>query len=96
MEVQKVQLFYVLLILDIAVQEISQVDLRETPLDTKCGLIHGISTGEVSDTLFDVKLALTSFGARKKSANLQPADENLTEDFVERVQFRLWSGNKSA
>lgn len=85
-----------LLIVDIAVQEISQVDLRETPLDTKCALIHGISSANGADSLFDVKLALTSFGARKKSVNLQPADESLTEDFVERVQFRLWTGGKSA
>jgi hypothetical protein len=86
LEVQKVQIFCISLILDIAIQEISRVDLRETPLDTKCGLIHGISTGEVADTLFDVKLALTSFSARK----------SLTEDFVERVQFRPWTSSKSA
>jgi hypothetical protein len=84
-----------LLIIDIAVQEISQVDLRETPLDAKCGLIHGISSADGADTLFDVKLALTSFAARKKSVNLQPADESLTEEFVNRVLLRLWTGGKS-
>ena len=73
---------------------ISQVDTNETPLDTKCGLIHSISDGYTADTLFDVKLS--SYASRKQSGNLDVAEDPLMEDFVERAQFRLWTSTKPA
>lgn len=66
--------------------------MNETPLDVKCGLVHSIIEGNSADALHDVKLALTSFAARKKVGNVDLADEVLTEDFVERAHFRLWTG----
>ena len=74
---------------------LSQVDFRETPLDMKCGLVHSISHGQTTDRLYDVKLALTSFDGRKTSGNLEAGDDALTEDFVERAYFRLWTNTAS-
>jgi hypothetical protein len=74
------------------VEFISQV-YSESSIDTKCGLLHDISQGDTVDKLFDVKLALTSFDVRRK-ANMDIRDELLTNDFVERLRFRLWSGSK--
>jgi hypothetical protein len=73
----------------------AQVNARETPLDTKCGLIHNISSGQFADSLYDVKLTLSAFDARERIINLQSADNILTKNSVERAQFRLWAGAKS-
>lgn len=75
-------------------QTISQVDVNESSLDTRCGLIHSISQMQIVDTLFDVKLAFSSLDV-KKSGNLDTTDDLLTEDFVERAQFRLWTSARS-
>lgn len=74
-------------------QTISHVDINETPLDIKCGLVHNIAKAQTADALFDIKLALTSFDVRDKSGSVQE-DDVLTQDFVERAQFRLWTGAK--
>ena len=84
-----------LLILDVTLQAMSQVDVNESPLDIKCGLIHGISRMQMADSLFDVKLAFSSFNARNKPGNRNTVDDVLTEEFVERVQFRLWTSAKA-
>lgn len=74
---------------------ISHVDVCESPLDIKCGLIRSISEGQTTDRLFDVKLALSSFAVRKKSGTLDTREDALTEDFVERAQFRLCASVRS-
>jgi hypothetical protein len=79
---------------DLAVLSMSQADVSENPLDSKCGLMHGISQVRTADALFDVKLALTSFDVRKRSTTLYSTDDVLKDDFVERVQFRLWTTAK--
>jgi hypothetical protein len=79
----------------VSLQTKSQVEVNENPLDIKCGLIHSISRMQMADSLFDVKLAFSSFNARNKSGNLNNADDVLTEEFVERVQFRLWTSAKT-
>jgi len=81
------------LTVDVTVQTISQVDVNERPLDTKCGLIHNISQMRMADSLFDVKLAFSSFNI-KKNGNLNATDDALNDDFVEKAQFRLWTSAK--
>ncbi len=73
----------------------AQVNVRETPLDTKCGLMHNISKGLSADSLYDVKLTLSAFDARERITNLQIPDNILTRTSVERAQFRLWTSPKS-
>ena len=75
-------------------QTISQVDANESPLDIRCGLMRSISEVQTTDRLFDVKLAL-SFAVRRKSGVLDTREDALTEDFVERAQFRLWASARS-
>jgi hypothetical protein len=81
--------------IDISVESLSQVDFRDTPLDTKCGLVHSSSNIQTTDSLYDVKLALTSFEARKAIQNVRAGDDALMEDFVERAYFRLWTNAAS-
>jgi len=81
--------------IDICVESLSQVDFRGTPLDTKCGLVYSSFNIQTTDSLYDVKLALTSFEARKAIQNLRAGDDALTEDFVERAYFRLWTNAAS-
>lgn len=81
---------------DVTVDSMAQVNTRETPLDAKCGMIYNISKRQSVDSLYDIRLALSAFNTRERASNLQIADEILTRDFVERVQFRLWAGAKSA
>jgi hypothetical protein len=47
----------------------------------------------MADTLFDVKLAFSSFNL-KKNGNVNATDDVLNEDFVEKAQFRLWTSAK--
>jgi len=56
--------------------------------------MYNITRADTADTLFDVKLALTSFDVRKKSGNVDETDVVLTRDFVEKASFRLWTGAK--
>jgi hypothetical protein len=78
------------------VRGLPQVDFRETPLDMKCGLVHSISHSQTTDSLYDVKIALTSFDGRKTSGNSEGEDDALSDDFVERVYFRLWTNAASS
>jgi hypothetical protein len=80
---------------DIAVETIAHVDTSESPLDTKCGILYNISQAQTADSLFDIKLGLTYFDIRKKAGNLGVTDQVLTEDFIEKVHFRLWSSVKT-
>jgi hypothetical protein len=94
-ELLKVRAHSALLKIDIAVKSLSQVDFRDTPLDIKCGLVHSSSHPQTTNSLYDVKLALTSFDARKASQNVKAGDDALTEDFVEQAYFRLWTNAAS-
>lgn len=80
----------IVLIKDIAVQAISEVDTGETTLDMKCGLMYNLSHAETTDALYDVKLAFTSYEARRKAHIAATPDEAWMENFIERAQFRLW------
>jgi hypothetical protein len=91
----KVELKLYMLIADISVETIAHADSSESPLDTKCGILHSISQARTADSLFDVKLALTSFDVRKKAGGLEVTDQVLSDDFIERVHFRLWSNAKA-
>ena len=55
--------------------------------------MHNIAKAQTADALFDIKLALTSFDVRNKSGSVHE-DDVLTQDFVERALFRLWTGAK--
>ena len=57
--------------------------------------MRSISEAQTTDRLFDVKLALSSFAVRKKSEILDTREHALTEEFVERAQFRLWATARS-
>lgn len=82
--------------LDVTVESLAHVSGRETSLDTKCGLTYNIFNRSSINSLYDVKLALSAFNAREKTCSLHKADDILTTYFVERAQFRLWSGATSA
>jgi hypothetical protein len=82
--------------IDIGALAISEVDTRETPLDTKSAFIHNLTHGETTDALYDVKLAFTTYEARRKAGMAATSEESWMEDFIERAQFRLWGNGASA
>ena len=83
-----------MLIVDILQNSLEEVTENETSLDAKCGVIYGMAHPETADNLLDVKLALASFNALRRSGNKQDRDDLLTESLVDRARFRLWTGGR--
>jgi len=84
-----------ILIVDILQNSLEEVTENETSLDVKCGVVYEMAHPETADNLFDVKLALASFNALRRSGNTQGHDDLLTESLADRTRFRLWTGRRT-